>query len=412
LSESDSGPQRMRLVRVQFMPKHLESGVLYVSEEYGTAAHLCACGCSAKIRTPLGPEEWRVFETKDGPSLYPSVGNWQQKCQSHYMIIRGEVRHYRAWTPAQVEAGRLDDQDRMRAHFTRRAVERLLAEAVSERSADVSDLVNSYRLIFHVAPDTDGFLLQGGPVPLVRFTERSLEQAWVLGHAAWLALDAYGALIVIIGDGRIRRGEFDGVKRHAEAQRAFNIAVDAAEEIGRAKPEAVIKWPTGIPTRDPGVNRTGDEEDTVELVNLATAYAFLHAAKHVAFAVDGDAPDDPIIEEFECDRFARNFLLDRVQERASCSGADIALLISNRTIGIALGLFFNVMLASRDGRLVGDTHPGLSECLANALRNAPDRMVIFFSSVLLAWLRRTGSMPDEIVYSDGRDLLRQLIATL
>src|SRR5580700_3601771 len=99
------------------MPEKLRLGVLYVSDEFGTAAHLCACGCGAKIRTPLGPTEWSVDETSDGPSLSPSVGNWQQGCQSHYFIERGEVVWAPKWTPEQIAAGRAGEQRRRRAYF-------------------------------------------------------------------------------------------------------------------------------------------------------------------------------------------------------------------------------------------------------------------------------------------------------
>lgn len=402
----------MRLVRVHFMPKLLESGVLYVSEEYGTAAHLCACGCGAKIRTPLGPEQWRVNETKGGPSLYPSVGNWQQECRSHYMIIRGEVRWYRAWTQMQVEAGRRDEQDRMRAHFTRRAVELILAAAVPERTSEISSLLRKYGLIFHVSPDAEGFLLEAGAFSLVRFTERSLEQLWVLGHAAWRALDAYGAYIAIVANRRISRGEIDGLEGQAEAERAFNFAVDAAEAIGRVEPDAELSWPEGIPTRDPDAKRTDEEQATFELIILATAYTFLHEAKHLAFAADGDAPADARKEELECDCFARTFLLEDVENYASSLGHDVALVMEKRTMGIALGLFFIVALTSPDRRSGSKTHPSLSERLAQALADGTDRTQMFFSSLLLAWLRRTGSMPDEIAYTDHFDLLRQLIAAL
>ncbi len=112
--------ERLRLERVHYIPKALEPGVLYVSEEFGAAAHLCACGCGAKIRTPLGPTEWTMEETSEGPSLSPSVGNWQQSCRSHYWIWRGDVEWHGTWTPAQVEAGRRAEQRRRKAHFTER----------------------------------------------------------------------------------------------------------------------------------------------------------------------------------------------------------------------------------------------------------------------------------------------------
>jgi len=109
----------MRFVvrRVRFMPKALEPHVLYVSEEYLTAAHLCACGCGAKIRTPLGPTEWSVAETADGPTLWPSVGNWQRECRSHYWVYRGEVKWGDAWSHAQIAAGRAHEEQRRRAYY-------------------------------------------------------------------------------------------------------------------------------------------------------------------------------------------------------------------------------------------------------------------------------------------------------
>jgi hypothetical protein len=99
------------------MPKELEPGVLYVSDEFGAAAHRCACGCGSKIRTPLGPTDWTLKETDSGPTLYPSVGNWQQPCQSHYWIYRGEIRWAEKWTSEQIASGRRKEEERRRAHY-------------------------------------------------------------------------------------------------------------------------------------------------------------------------------------------------------------------------------------------------------------------------------------------------------
>jgi hypothetical protein len=108
---------KFELERVQYMPKELKPGVLYVSEEFGIAIHLCACGCGSKIKTPLGPTEWSVKETKLGPTLLPSVGNWQEACQSHYWITRGETIWAEMWTPEQIAAGRRGDEERRRAYY-------------------------------------------------------------------------------------------------------------------------------------------------------------------------------------------------------------------------------------------------------------------------------------------------------
>src|SRR4051812_5684391 len=107
---------RMRLQRVRYMPKELEPDVLYVSEEFGAAAHLCACGCGFKIRTPIGPSDWAFQQTGSGPTLEPSVGNWQ-RCQSHYWIREGKVIWAPKWTTEQIAAGRRAEGERASAYF-------------------------------------------------------------------------------------------------------------------------------------------------------------------------------------------------------------------------------------------------------------------------------------------------------
>jgi hypothetical protein len=94
------------------MPTILEPGILYVAEEFGAVAHLCACGCGVVVRTPLDPTEWSLTESEEGPSLDPSIGNWQERCQSHYWIERGKVRWAEKWTSEQIEAGRHREQKR------------------------------------------------------------------------------------------------------------------------------------------------------------------------------------------------------------------------------------------------------------------------------------------------------------
>ena len=108
---------KIKLQRVHYMPKELDPCVLYVSEEFGSAAHLCACGCGAKIRTPLGPVDWVLKEKGCGPSLYPSVGNWQQQCQSHYLIRNGEIIWADTWTSEQIAEGRRIEEEDSRAYY-------------------------------------------------------------------------------------------------------------------------------------------------------------------------------------------------------------------------------------------------------------------------------------------------------
>jgi hypothetical protein len=86
--------QHFEPVFAAHVPRDLEDGKLYVSTEYATAVHLCACGCGTKTVTPLSPDGWTL--TFDGAvTLRPSVGNGQAPCHSHYLINRDAVR----WLP-------------------------------------------------------------------------------------------------------------------------------------------------------------------------------------------------------------------------------------------------------------------------------------------------------------------------
>lgn len=116
--------EEFRLARVQYVPKTLEPGVLYVADEFDIAVHLCACGCGSKVTTPLGPTEWRVTEQYGQPTLHPSVGNWQLPCRSHYLIISGKTRWAGQWSEEQIAAGRTAEEQRREAYYAQRARER------------------------------------------------------------------------------------------------------------------------------------------------------------------------------------------------------------------------------------------------------------------------------------------------
>lgn len=108
---------KIELRRVQYVPKELESGVLYVAEKFRAAVHLCACGCGRKVSTPLHPTEWSLEDGPDGPSLTPSIGNWQFPCKSHYWIQRGRIVWSEAWSDERIAAGRRAEEERRRAYF-------------------------------------------------------------------------------------------------------------------------------------------------------------------------------------------------------------------------------------------------------------------------------------------------------
>ena len=95
---------------VRNIPENLEEKTLYVSMDYATVVHKCCCGCGQEVVTPLGPTDWELTYNGEGISLYPSIGNWSFKCQSHYWIEKSIVKWAPRWSKKQIAAGRMRDR--------------------------------------------------------------------------------------------------------------------------------------------------------------------------------------------------------------------------------------------------------------------------------------------------------------
>lgn len=87
---------------VDEIPRELESGKLYVCCQYRAVMHLCACGCGAAVSTPLHPTGWALICDGVSVSLWPSIGNWSEKCQSHYWISKNNIHWAPKWSRRKV----------------------------------------------------------------------------------------------------------------------------------------------------------------------------------------------------------------------------------------------------------------------------------------------------------------------
>lgn len=88
---------------VEYIPDKGELGVIYVSQRFRTAMHLCCCGCGMEVVTPLNAAKWSMTQQGGRVSIWPSVGNWSFPCQSHYWIDAGRVRWARPMTVEQIQ---------------------------------------------------------------------------------------------------------------------------------------------------------------------------------------------------------------------------------------------------------------------------------------------------------------------
>lgn len=95
---------------VEYVPDKLEEGILYISIEFLTAAHLCACGCGSKIVTPISPTDWKIIYDGENISLSPSIGNWSYPCQSHYWVEKNRIEKAAKWSQERINRGREYDK--------------------------------------------------------------------------------------------------------------------------------------------------------------------------------------------------------------------------------------------------------------------------------------------------------------
>jgi hypothetical protein len=87
---------------VESAPLDLSPGVLYISERFNTALHLCPCGCGEKVITPFSPARWQLLRDGGTVSLHPSIGNWDYACRSHYFIRRNQIVWCDEFSPREI----------------------------------------------------------------------------------------------------------------------------------------------------------------------------------------------------------------------------------------------------------------------------------------------------------------------
>ena len=121
---------------VQHIPDAVDPGVLFISMEYGTAAHSCCCGCGEEVVTPFTPTDWKMIFDGETVSLHPSIGNWSLACRSHYVIQRDRVIEAGLWTDAQVEAERYRDRTAKVRHYGTAAFHNDVIDPKAQLSAE------------------------------------------------------------------------------------------------------------------------------------------------------------------------------------------------------------------------------------------------------------------------------------
>jgi hypothetical protein len=96
----------LKHVFVESAPDELDGHTLYVSLQYASVIHRCCCGCGREVVTPLSPTDWSLTFDGVSISLWPSIGNWNSPCRSHYWIENSRVHWASNWSDERISRGR------------------------------------------------------------------------------------------------------------------------------------------------------------------------------------------------------------------------------------------------------------------------------------------------------------------
>jgi hypothetical protein len=102
--------QRIQHQFVEFVPEKLEPGKLYISLEYNSASHLCACGCGYEVVTIIGPADSSITYNGRGVCISTSIGNSNFPCKSHYWIEDDRISWESRMTPQLTARSRVRDK--------------------------------------------------------------------------------------------------------------------------------------------------------------------------------------------------------------------------------------------------------------------------------------------------------------
>ncbi len=95
---------------VETIPDFLEENVVYITTHYNTAVHKCMCGCGNEVVTPITPHDWELIYNGESITLYPSIGNWNFDCKSHYWIRSSEIVWAEKWSKDRIDFNRMLDK--------------------------------------------------------------------------------------------------------------------------------------------------------------------------------------------------------------------------------------------------------------------------------------------------------------
>ncbi len=289
----------------------------------------------------------------------------------------------------------------------------LLFDCAPERRNELEALVA--QIDFRRARDQPTFVLEAlafGDRGVVRFTDRTMHQAWLISYLAWRAMhEQLGFVVGFLLQGR----PYDLTSPDVGAAGiAAAITMDRMSDALRALRAANPgegSWPADVPQLTETNDHLNEQDQAAfELACFGMAFALLHECHHVFERIASHPYTGPT-EEMAADVYAAHLILDRVAETAAANGWEVTTLTEKRAIGVFLGLVL-VLESSEVGlREPTETHPAWTARIRQLLQfidqlNLPQdgNFWTYATSFLLSRARRERIEVQQIAYSSVRAL--------
>lgn len=295
----------------------------------------------------------------------------------------------------------------------------LFVEVAPERTARIDELLQDVQ--YEIASDRPAMHLEATAIlgkGLVVFTNRALQQVWLISYLAWRTLHEQSGFVIVA---LIKKLPYDLLIMRVEGDEY----TDRVDRLGEAlaalrNAEDSLPWPDDVPKLTPDLSTLQDEEDVAayDLARFACTFILLHETCHALKRIDS-TPETGIEEEIECDRFAIDFLLSGCDKYAEQHGYDKVKVRRKRSMGVFLGLA--VIFESTEYGLwsPSETHPSIYMRLrlvfnaVDPLMPDPDDPVwVYACCMLLSKMRRDRKLPGTIPFTSCRGLFLAILELL
>lgn len=240
------------------------------------------------------------------------------------------------------------------------AVKIVICGSAPEREAELHQMWEEHQPAVNQTDDKNGFTLEAGSFGLVLFDHKTMCQIWLLGFAAQHSFNLYIPYLILSQVTGLSFSPADTVteQESIDIHKEISNLYKAIKDLNEANSVDGITWPPGIPKPDDGKPSDVNGSMAFDLLCMASAYCFLHELRHVQLRNLGSELN-PIQEEHECDKYARDFLLEKIEEYARQSGYDLTLLKNKRGMAIALASILLLVVTPESHWQGSASHPSV-----------------------------------------------------